>query len=1218
MPIIVERAAGTTLTNLGVFNGPAALPSALTALRTAMSTATGPGEWFVRVQEPMVSLPSHTLRGVADQTVYIVGGAQEGGRTTVSCSVGPLPALHFGLETSAYPTFRVHLVRLDLVAATAAVPFPAAIRAERGVDLVLDSCSLSGSGSAASIAAGVQFDPVPHGETGGALVLENCLIERFVSGVVADGQRSVHARDSAVLDCTTAGRLTDVGEVEINDCQIGRGAVGLDIEIESPNATFELADCRFLDVETGVLVRARRRVGALGSLRRCEFAAPSEWTWDERFSSWNAGAGRARGVVLQVDVPGFRPGFDTGDRVRLVDASAGAPSVGVFSSVFHMLDVGVQVQASAGARLFLDHNTYALCRTAGVRVSEGPLRWEPQRGSDPRLGGNYAIPSLIVSNSLFIGGRPRSGASHGGIELGHWPAFFFPRDPLADPERNWILIAANSFSGFAPATGSAAIVNRIFERTSAGTLASRFGPGDHAHFATDFVNQTSLDPALARPARLVGGRLDWDYHPINSLGSQVTSGAFDFVVSALDASGRLPLLALWGYPGLPRRGFYGNQPVVPQEVDPLRRSIGAAEPVGWEEFPIYGQFLSAFANNDPPSTLDQAAADTLDIVSFPQGLAGALLADAGQLTGDPAIDAPFMFQMDRLTVLATAALRFGLKVTGGLPFLGPPSGKGPNSQVVQPRVLLVPDGQGLILFPVQNEYLHLEQFPNEAPHFLAFVRAAALEYARAIRGDPVLSDVVAWWWMPEEIRNNAFGAGLQSGGGRWEYPACLQLRSQVEGLGPPYKPFFSFQSESASSYGGGLPGELAGGVTHGEGTTITQSIGESLNYAPGGSAVLWSERFNDGVVAGGVPVSVGRPDPIVAGGSLGTSPPDASTGQFQVSYHFRLPPNPRTELTPPLDALEFRAAHLDGLFPGNYVDRDLFDQRPGADLAPLGAPVPGVLQNRILIYHRLRSLLEARDNARWLVDAYSQSLSDRTVHHMVEVFQNVGAASTSNPSGGRLWPETPALAAHDLLIGLAEADGVGLYNYAYTQIKTLPASGSWLGMSGANLNLGGPFPTPHPGWEGYEEVLRLIKGTLPSGHPGRGISLREFLVAGDRDFDLGFQITAPQNPAAQIAGSQDYGLRSGWVGIADYQRLNHWSFRLGDLVALLITHSDSLLPSTFEFCDGSRFPNATVSQLLTAAAPGGGTASSAPAGSPRRFAETISGIEARVYLIALT
>ena len=386
---------------------------------------------------------------------------------------------------------------------------------------------------------------------------------------------------------------------------------------------------------------------------------------------------------------------------------------------------------------------------------------------------------------------------------------------------------------------------------------------------------------------------------------------------------------------------------------------------------------------------------------------------------------------------------------------------------------------------------------------------------------------------------------------------------------------------------------LASGAAFG-GTTAITDAASVATFDPGQEVSLWATRFNDGVVLqAGDPISVGRPDPAAGGTALNQVPPPQDTNQFQVGYHSRFSPFDATELAPPLDGRGFRVAHLDGIFPGNYVDRDLRDQATGV-VSPPNAP--DLTQNRILALHRARSIREAHDNAEFLASPFWQTTADSRTHHMIELFANDEATSGT---GGRLWPETAAFAAHDLLIGLAEHDGVGLYNPAYIDVPSAPDGGSWLGMSGTNLQF---FSGTHPGWAGYEAVLKLLK-----------TELREFLVAGERDFDLGFEVTNPSDALDQIVLSSDYGWRTGWVGIAEYPRLGHTILRIRNRVVLIVTHSEASEEATeFSFCDAARFPNATAVQVLSLSP----SSVSAQTG-PYRFMDSLSGIEARVYRIDL-
>ncbi len=1235
MSIVVEQVTGTTTILIGTFSGPSNFAAAITALRAAMAAAAsanpwyGANDWFVRVRQPFLFATPTTLRGLADQTVYIVGEGVPGGRTTVAVGAGPLPSLHVGLEANTPPTFRVCLVRLDIEVSPAAHPHTAAIRVERGVLLTLDSCSLRANGPLHTLTAGVRFDPVPSGTTDGALRLNNCSVSRFLVGVQASRQRIVRIYDSAFDDCQVHAVLEDVTEVLVQNSQFEGGRIGLDLSGSEPDTVFNVEDCRFRDVETGVLVRYRRLRGELGAVRRSEFATPSAWAYDEQVLTWSLVGVPGRGVVLQIDVPLAHDSFDTDNPVALYELGWGLV---VESCVFHFLDVGVYVYASARARILLDHNTYVLCRTAGVKLREGPLRWEPTLAHDPRLGGRYVIPSLIVSNSLFLGGRPDSDGAFGGVELGAWPLGFFPADPLAVPDRNWLLIAGNMFSGFEPPPGSSFVINRVFERAAGGSIVNRYTDGGHHHSGTPFANHLHAFPALARSPRLVSGELDWDYHPIRSLQSEAVDAAFDFMVPALDGSGPMDLLLeLWGYPALPRKGFYGNESIVKGEVqsfldalygnpppcwpagaapppssvwpiickdgvpEPPRQTIGAAEPAGWAEFPLmlYGLLPRSFVDYEPMIDifLPELGLDPLGLLGpvgeySPSAPYSAPTIDNVEtsLTGDPASDIWQIFGGHYVTQMAHVAVAVGLKIS--LPVI---SSGTRGWEEGDPPVLAPPGTTGWSTFPPLVNSVYGGTDAEREAYNAWWLGAVQLFVSRA-SADPVVRGATAYYYGTEEwdpdLPHFLRGYGLS-----------LRFRELLSQDGLMQRPYLTYQ-DNHESLAGTFVSALVGWV---DAPSLAPDVGDlSIDFSDHPN--FWHERFGDGryedspgVPLPGVALSVKRDQSPLT--QITAAPAAVYAGYSSLSY------------SPVLDPLSFIAPAFDALMVGlGYeVGQRQWGVAAGLDSSSTFS-VPPPSENRLFLRQRTESMREARSDAEYLASERSQTVRGTPVIPVLPlgpVAMTVPVGLTGDPADPYVWsstwpahvPPTAVAAAHDMLLALQSADGLSVWSINYLRLS---ATADMYDVEGNFLGNG----VVHPGWAGYAAILRILK-----------TELREFLVVGDRDFDLGFEIVDPSNPADQEVRGSDWGPMFGWM--ATWKRTNHLILRARNRVYLIVTRSQNDPPllerTTFDFVHSSFGAGTTVDVLWP---PNHQWQGSGPSAG-YRFHDEIEGIDARVYRIDL-
>ncbi len=214
----------------------------------------------------------------------------------------------------------------------------------------------------------------------------------------------------------------------------------------------------------------------------------------------------------------------------------------------------------------------------------------------------------------------------------------------------------------------------------------------------------------------------------------------------------------------------------------------------------------------------------------------------------------------------------------------------------------------------------------------------------------------------------------------------------------------------------------------------------------------------------------------------------------------------------------------------------------------------------------------------------------------------------------RVAPATPERAGHDLLLAMQLADGVAINSYNDARgFDPSPGNGNtWFSWGGEAMSYP-PDLTDHPGWLGYSAILRILKQEL-----------REFLVVGNRDFDLGFQITSP----APGDGEENWripalrwGNRTGWV--QSWRRTNHLVLQARNRVYLLVTRSQddpseaTLQQTTYEFVHSSLMPS-TVTELWPAVAGVGGPSFGLSAvGSAFGFTDTITGIGARLYRIDL-
>jgi len=1164
--VTLSQVVGGSPVQLGAFSGIDQMDLALAQLSAVLAAGAAPSSWYVRVDAAGASLiwRATVLNIPADHVVYVLSDPPNT-RATLVC----LPGL--GEHLRLMGEGLMYMARLDLRVTSVGGPGVDAIVVDPRASLVLDACELVAAGD---LIYGIRAEPPANqlvAVPAGAVRLESTLVSGFETGVSVRGLERFEVVDSVVEECGVGAEVVACEQLSATNSHFEGARTALSLSGAS-TSEWSVSDCRFANNRIALDIDLSGTSPAGCRVSRCEFKAPSWWETTPSIPPL---------LVLRAGLLWESVGVRTrvvGPTSRVGSESVTPAAVVVESSVFHLLTRGIVARPSLAGRTLLDHNTFSHCAEAGVTVGGLANDWLPTR-SGPDLGAPSS-PSLIVSNSIFLGGPPSGAGARGGVELPVHSAGFFDASAVTSSQPQGILLARNLFWDFGPWPQ-----RRVFQRRGA-IVTERLVSGDHRHLGTPFA-QLGRDPVLA--SQLSGLRPDsFDYHPMKALGSNAVERAFDFFVAN---GGGVSLLKRWGFPSLGRFGFYGNERPGPDVMDlPPPSSVGAAEPAGWVEFPLFG--LNVAANTANQTTgVDQDVVDHWDVITFPAGLLGKPTPQtAASLSGDPVQDAWELFQGDALALLASDAKAAGLKVVASVTIK---DARGGYVRLQTPR--------GLRSYRAPESHSALSFTPNIGERiFRDFWVTAATAFFAQVNATGWLSPLVAWWWVPEEVRANLTGLPK-------EYGLALRLREAMASLPKPARPAMTFESSSTSGAGSAFAVELAGGASQLE-NRPPEEFGESLLSVPGLAGYLWADRFQLGDVSGGAPLSVSRPtDQAVA---FSQPVPGDEVAQLQVGYTYFPSGNPNV-LTPLVDHLGFRVGHIDGMFPGNYVDRALAGQAAAQGLG--GAP--SLLENRIFALHRLNQALEGRDNAQFMLEPFSQALHYAPIHHYPEMFID-WFDDEDDPYRGRLWPELPTLAAHDMLIGLAGAQGAGLPYWGYRAVTRPPAAGApnaggeWLGMSGNPTGLFAPpqgsgLPAPdHPGWPGYSAVLKLIKSEL-----------REFLVCGERDFDLGFEVTSPAVPEDQRLDGEDYGSLTGWVGPDGYPRLSRTVLRVRNVVYLLVGHSASDETTAFRFCDPTRYPAATAEQVLTGYAGSGGVA--VAGGSGTWLTASLSGIAARVFRITL-
>ncbi len=276
----------------------------------------------------------------------------------------------------------------------------------------------------------------------------------------------------------------------------------------------------------------------------------------------------------------------------------------------------------------------------------------------------------------------------------------------------------------------------------------------------------------------------------------------------------------------------------------------------------------------------------------------------------------------------------------------------------------------------------------------------------------------------------------------------------------------------------------------------------------------------------------------------------------------------------------------------------------GPDRSCAGRLAPAIAVNRLYIHQRMRGLLEADANAEYLAQRHSQTIGGGPVFLGLELVHGEDDRDTEVASDDlyRVSPDTAAHAAHDMLLGLQSATGFFLWSPA--DRVGLALNRTWVDWAGTVV----PHTSDgaHPAWPGYEAILLLVKSEL-----------REFLVCGDREFDLGFEIVDPILATDEDVPGASWGSRIGFV--QTWSRTNHLVLRVRNRVYLIVTRSqddpDASPPresTTFEFVHSSLGAAATATALWPP------TSTHQPlTGGNYLFRDTIESIDARVYRIDL-
>jgi len=1015
------------------------------------------------------------------------------------------------------------------------------------------------------------------------------------AGLRAERHRHLHIENCWFADCVKGALLADVGGLAGDD----RSALGTRRETE-------IADCRFVRCGTGV----------------------------ERVRSSTASAGIAFPDLLDIQRSWFGPGpvGSEDDAVGVLcqpDSQlpvAGAAAVHadhrvrIASCMFDGLGAGVRWSSSATGPVLLTHNTYMRCATAGVDLEDLPPGLDRQTLIPPlrdSAGGGVLVttPRIVVINSIFlIEPWPGPvGPPGGGVLLPARLAGAVQTAYPVGPSGLDIVVAANLFRATTPwLVTSTTQVLRVFVRTGGAAWNDLFWVRGWQFAGTDWENRVVVlvngstamdggnDPALARP-----NGPNVDVHPTR-IGSSVAIGRALPSRPQIGPTGLQPttdLFRLLGFPDAPTTGYYNNERPRRASTQPGGPALGAAEPAGWVELPIMVAQVGTTSLQDAVDGPRIAAmCDMVQRAYF-------LPDTPPPPTFDPADQAAYWFFQQDIIDWLHAVDALGLKGVRGVPV-----GVDQNLGFTYQSPSGVSQGVSFELPTGKDEF---------RPAFAVWLSELLPYVLHAILADEVARRALIGLWGPEEFRPNA---PYQWNG----YYLAQRLRRTIEAAAPGLRFMTYLQNFSSpglaltglgTSIGNAPPvwlGTNPGLLPLRMGGIPTTFPGNSLDYA----AALFAEvgvadrqlrwHIYDGRgFAADIPTFVPTNQatwPRDADGNLSTftdpnteffaaqqqgttlpadrwvmpdgvaekdavsgvpfldgGPIDNSTVSAAVPDRYR-PWQFSSEyygswyaLT---DGLGFVPPVTDHYLGGNYVDRSL------------GWNVTEATTNRIVAYQRVKSVTEGRTSARQMLGKYRQQLGDCKAFHVLE-------PNIHTNDGQYLAPATRAFGRHDFWVGMHELDGVLVYPWGERHYRD--SAGSFV---------------PLPGWEGYEESMRLLKSTV-----------REFIVAGER-VDVGFQFLNawPQGAPGEKNPGSYQGTTVGYV--RDWNLVNVTGFLLRDAVAVVLTASYDQQADFKLGVTGPLGAASSVSNLIPASA-----VSATPSGAD--WDVTTVGIDGTVLLFQL-
>ena len=707
-----------------------------------------------------------------------------------------------------------------------------------------------------------------------------------------------------------------------------------------------------------------------------------------------------------------------------------------------------------------------------------------------------------------------------------------------------VLLARNFLRASSPWTGAFDRLLRVFVRSGPSANQDLFFSNGWQHPGTDWENPLSVvplssgswadtdnDPALARAAAS-----PIDVHPTVAGGSEaigaglVSRPGVEVQAGAPAEPTATSLLPLLGF--LPRRavGFYGN------ERPSQQPAIGAAEPVGWREYPI---LLYGVAETDlgPNSTISNYADLGMKGVGLQQ-----TRATAGSTVEQ---EAEYYWTVSGFVLpYARAAGQAGIKVL--MPIALASEGTTP---IVSTSTTGLTAG---LSFTVPYSLSGTSTYDQIDPAYVDWASERIALVIESIENDPLASEGIAGFWGLEEMRPNGIGEfrdyywqvrvrrliEAKSPGrlfmtymGNAASPQLLYA-SMFVGLGGPtalwpnglvearmgplpatQPSFFDYAQALLADAGVGADLERRWRLFDGRGFDAVQAGNySSTNQATWPTDVdgNLAPQFDPEYYAGGAATAVRRSTSnTIASGLVdadGTTYPfaDPSWPQWDASLVYR-PWEAIADylksmaITP--DALGFQVPVTDHLYAGAYVDRLL-----------LGSQVAPADENRSIARHMGAVRRDTmRGVAQTLRNHFRQDIGPNKTFHVPELDSFVG------------WPASAAHARHDFWAGVELADGVGLYQF-----------GERFGNQTA--------------WQGYGPSFFLFKQVV-----------REFLVAGER-IDTGFAFTgATAIPGGPTSVSQTVGrlYYEGSIGSVPPQEVINASvgYRIATKVLVIVTSS---------------------------------------------------------------